>query len=181
MLVLFRVKWCRTPLALISKEVVEVTEIHIQGRTGLFTYVNHKYPSWIKTYFSDFTFYCKNPQGKEASRVSKFLYSETVFGGCNGTKQRYPIFLNKSLVLYLRNRKLVSNPRKNKDNKLTMGVIPEADYVQAIFKREKKKNKKKILKKVFSGRKVIWPIIFFLSLYTFERCNNLWLKEVVFF
>lgn len=76
-----------------------------------------------------------------------------MFGGCNGTKQRYPIFLNKSLILYLRNRKLVSNPRKNKDNKLTMGVIPEADYVQAIFKREKKKQKKRFKKKCFREEK----------------------------
>lgn len=120
MLVLFRVKWCRDPLAFISKGVVEVTEIHTHGRTGLSTHVNHKYPSWIKTYLSELTFYCKKTPYWYRKRKQVESQNSCILKRCLvvtvRTEWRYAIFLNKSPVPCLRNRKLVSNPRKRKNH-----------------------------------------------------------------
>lgn len=70
-------------MAFISKEVVEVTE-NRNSHTRKYT-CESQISILNKTYFGDFIFYCITPhlliQGKDASRVSKFLYSKIVFRG----------------------------------------------------------------------------------------------------
>lgn len=92
-------------MTFISKEVVEVTE-NRNSHTRKYTYES-QLSILNKTDFNDVVFYCINPdlliQGrKDASRVSKLLYSLIVFsGGQNGTKQRYIIFL-RTLWFFIR-------------------------------------------------------------------------------